>query len=130
MGAPMHEIIDGCLLAFRSTENRLEPIYEIVNLCRLSESYRLGYEIGKNYLNFPVPEDSLFLNPDVYQWKFDDEVSICAYWTGHYNHLSYAKSFSLPLLPEGERGWRVIEVCRGRYIPLSFETINLTNSTS
>ena len=54
MGAPMHEIIDGCLLAFRSTENRLEPIYEIVNLCRLSESYRLGYEIGKKKL-FKLP---------------------------------------------------------------------------
>ena len=105
MGAPMHEIIDGCLLAFRSTENRLESIYEIVNLCRLSESYRLGYEIGKNYLSFPVPEDSLFLNPDVYQWKFDDEVSICAYWAGHYDHSLELcqKVLASPFLPEGER---------------------------
>jgi len=65
----------------------------------------VGYEIGKNYLNFPVPEDSLFLSPDVYQWRFDDEVSICAYWAGHYNHSLELcqKVLASPFLSEGER---------------------------
>ena len=93
------------MLAFKSTENRLEAIHEIVNLYRLSERYRAGYEIGKNYLDFEIPKDSLFLRPDIYQWRFDDEVSVCAYWAGHYKHsLKLCKKvLASPFLPEREK---------------------------
>jgi glycosyltransferase involved in cell wall biosynthesis len=99
------EVVEDCLLAFKSTENRLEAIHEIVNLYRLSERYRAGYEIGKNYLDFEIPKDSLFLRPDIYQWRFDDEVSVCAYWAGHYKHsLKLCKKvLASPFLPEREK---------------------------
>ena len=105
MDASVEEVVEDCLLAFKVTENRLEAIHEIVNLYRLSERYRIGYEIGKNYLDFEIPKDSLFLRPDVYQWRFDDEVSICAYWSGHYRHSLELceKVLASPFLPEGEK---------------------------
>ena len=66
--------------AFCFRPQRLEAAYYIVRYFRQKKLYEMGYNFGKNLLNKPIPNDHLFLDYDVYNWKFQDELGICAYW--------------------------------------------------
>lgn len=68
--------------AFAFRPGRLEALYEILRYCRENSQYKLGYQLGKNQENVPFPQDILFVDRPVHEWKFLDELSVCAYWAG------------------------------------------------
>lgn len=84
--------------AYQFRPTRLEAAYEIVLYLRLTENYHMGYNFGKSLLDLPYPTDRLFVNGDIYKWKFKDEVALCAYYSGHVD--IYTKLFQ-ELLDEG-----------------------------
>jgi hypothetical protein len=70
--------------AFIYRPSRLEPLYQILIHYRKTSQYKLGYAIGKIGQNIPYPNDALFVDDSIYKYHFPLELSICAYWTGHY----------------------------------------------
>ena len=66
--------------AFCFRPQRLEAAYYIVRYFRQKQLYSMGYNFGKSLLYMPIPNDYLFIDYDVYNWKFYDEVAVCACW--------------------------------------------------
>jgi len=72
--------------AFNFRPQRLEAAYYIVRYFRQKELYNMGYFFGKSLLSnetndIKIPNDNLFIDYDIYNWKFYDEVGICASWS-------------------------------------------------
>ena len=68
--------------AFAYRPVRLEALYEIIKQCRRSGQHRLGYQLGRNQENVRVPADVLFVDRAIHEWKFLDELAVCAYFAG------------------------------------------------
>tara|TARA_R110001599_G_scaffold102420_1_gene261295 strand:+ start:76 stop:798 length:723 start_codon:yes stop_codon:yes gene_type:complete len=69
--------------AFSFRPERLEAAYYIVKYFRAKKLYAMGYHFGKHLLDTRISEeDNLFIDTDIYTWKFKDEVAICAFWSG------------------------------------------------
>ena len=66
--------------AFCFRPQRLEAPYYIVNTFRNKSQHFMGYIFGRSLINFPYPDDVLFVDRDIHTWKFLDEVAICACW--------------------------------------------------
>ncbi len=75
-------VLNSLLKAHQYRPSRIEAIHEAVTLCRRAELYQLGYELGRDALNTPLPTDLLFINHSAFSWQFKDEMSICASWLG------------------------------------------------
>lgn len=76
-------VVEAYMRAQSHTEKRLEGIYEAVKICRLNSWYFLGYRLGWPYRKQKLPKElSMFLDGDVYAWKFADELSVCAIESG------------------------------------------------
>ena len=90
-GQSMDLVIDAFLKAHSFRPTRLEALYQIVRYCRTTNQKARGFKCG--ILGFEAcitgrpPNDFLFLEIPLYQYKFADELSVCAYWAGQY-HLS------------------------------------------
>lgn len=79
---PLTAVLDAYLKAYAYRPQRLEALYYAVRLCRIEEHFHLGYQLGWIARGTPQPNDVLFLNNSVYEWRFMDELSICAVYAG------------------------------------------------
>lgn len=72
--------------------NRLECIYEIMNYYRLKEKWSKSLKMGCTASeNRNINYDDLFVESDIYQFKFDLDFSMAAYYDGKYelaNHIN------------------------------------------
>ena len=66
--------------AFCFRPQRLEAPYYIVRYFRQNNLHFMGYALGRSLINIPYPQDVLFVDVDIHQWKFLDEVAVCACW--------------------------------------------------
>lgn len=71
-------VINDYLKAHTYRPQRLEALHEAVRMCRINGHYHLGCQLGWAARHTPMPDDILFLDIAVYEWKFLDELSICA----------------------------------------------------
>ena len=62
-------------------DNRLEAPFHLIQYYRINKLYRIGYLIGRNFLDKPFPSDTLFVQKDIHDWKFWDELALCAYFS-------------------------------------------------
>lgn len=76
------QVLEAFLKAHHYRPQRLEALYEAVKNCRIQGNYHLGHRLGWDARNTPIPDDILFLDKPVYDWKFRDEISICAVYAG------------------------------------------------
>jgi tetratricopeptide (TPR) repeat protein len=80
---------------------RKEAAYFYIRICRHKEKYGLGYRIGKAFLDIKKEEvekkSLLFIDQMVYDWGFDDEYSVCAFYSEKYDvaykHMCLAAPF-------------------------------------
>lgn len=79
---PESETLNAFLKAHHYRPQRLEALYEAVKICRINANYHLGQQLGWEARHTSMPQDILFLDKTVYDWKFRDELSICAVYTG------------------------------------------------
>ena len=81
-GANYDDIKKALLRAYKYRPIRLEALHRLVNYCRLTGKSEDGYEYGKSAINNGYPtSDLLFIEKDIHEWKFFDEVALCAYNT-------------------------------------------------
>lgn len=59
---------------------RVESIYKLAEFFRIHGHHYKAYHYAKLGLNTPYPNDSLFIEGDVYRGKFDYEASILEYY--------------------------------------------------
>lgn len=104
-GAPYADVVAAYLDACDSRPSRAEAPCELARYFRLHERWNLARHFAQIAMSLPVPDDSLFIDRTVHDWRARDEASIAAYWCG-----DFARSAALcrqlladPHLPAAER---------------------------
>ncbi len=68
--------------AFQYDPKRAEPIHNIVKHYRINGEHQLAYLFAKQGSAIPFPKDALlFVSHPIYDYGFDEEMSIIAYYT-------------------------------------------------
>jgi hypothetical protein len=83
--------------AIQIDNRRLEVPYTIMALAREQKRYdaqvfAMGVSLGSKRT---IQSDFLFCADEVYKWRYDDELGVCAFYTGHFD---VAKECSLRAL--------------------------------
>jgi threonine synthase len=93
--------IDYYLQAYNYRPSRAEPIYQIVKYYREKKNYKLCYLFDKIGSQIKKPTDRLFIENNVYDYKFDYEKTIYYYYLDLQtegdqlcDHLIYNKNIS------------------------------------
>ncbi len=81
---PSEDIIQSYMQAHESAPHRIEALHGAAKFCRLSEKYQQAYILSKWGQNLPVNKNGLFVEPWIWDYGIEDELSISAYWAGHY----------------------------------------------
>lgn len=100
-----HRCLEILYRAFSLRPHRLEAAYYIVRYFREKSLQVMGYVFGRSLINLPFPNDVLFVDRDIHNWKFLDEVAVCSYWArdkGLFRAL-YEKILTIPDLPQDAR---------------------------
>ena len=81
-GDPFDEYKHDLLAAYNYRPSRLEALYYLVSNCRFDKKYKLGLSYGIPAINTPYPKnDLLFIDKAIHEWKFLDEVALCAFYS-------------------------------------------------
>jgi len=67
--------------AYKFNPRRLEAPYYIVRYFQSKNLHIMGYQFGKSLLGIEKPS-GLFIDASIYEWRFSEEVAICACWSG------------------------------------------------
>ncbi|AKS41245.1 tetratricopeptide repeat-containing glycosyltransferase [Wenzhouxiangella marina] len=104
-GAPHAELLAAYLGAWNARPQRAEPLVELARLHRQREEYALAQLFASRAVSLPRPDDILFLDAGVYQWRARDELAVASYWVGDpVTAVELARGLlESGLLPEGER---------------------------
>lgn len=93
------EVLQDFYKSFEHSPHRIEPLYWIMNICRLNGWNQQGYMVGKIALTKLNPNpQSLFLERWIYDYGALDEFSICSYYSGNGGE---SKEICARLLSEG-----------------------------
>lgn len=78
--------LDYYLRAYDHTPTRSEPLYHIVKHYRLNQQYQLAYLFANIGKKIPRPKkEYLFISDPVYDYLFDEEISIAAFYIAQPN---------------------------------------------
>jgi len=84
-GDSFDDFKDDLLKAYNYHPKRLEALHYLINFCRHSKRFDLGYKYGMKAINNTYPtNDLLFIDKNVHEWGFWDELAICAHFAGHH----------------------------------------------
>ena len=76
---------EGLMNAHIYRPTRIEAVYDMVRYCRVSKLHWVGYAICKEALTIRFPkEDVLFIEHEIWDWRLDDEFSLCAHNIGRH----------------------------------------------
>jgi hypothetical protein len=90
-----------CWKALEIDRERLEAPYYVLHEARKKDKWSQElYALGCVVENRTSKEHFLFSEYEVYNWQFDDELSIVAYWTGHYKKAADASIAALKACPD------------------------------
>jgi glycosyltransferase involved in cell wall biosynthesis/SAM-dependent methyltransferase len=92
------EIIELYLRAHRACARRAEALHAAARLCRAVGNHKRGYDLVKQAAHIPYPQRGLFVEKWIYEYGILDELSVLAYWSGHYRESLDA---CLQLLEQG-----------------------------
>jgi FkbM family methyltransferase len=79
-----HAAVAAQLRAHQLRPQRAEPLCALSQLHRKRNEHHLSYLFARQAVRIPRPDDRLFVDDSVYQWRALDELSIAAYWVGEY----------------------------------------------
>lgn len=74
------EIIDAYLEAYNVRPTRAEAPCELARYCRLRQRWFLARDFARIATGIVQPNDRLFMDQTVYDWRARDELSIALYW--------------------------------------------------
>lgn len=72
------------LRAYQVRPTRAEPLYELAKFYRDRKEFALGALYARAGVGITKPNDRLFVDESVYQWRMLDELAVSAYWIGDY----------------------------------------------
>jgi glycosyltransferase involved in cell wall biosynthesis len=78
------DIIQSYMQAHEVAPHRIEALHGAAKFCRTSSKYHQAYILGKWGQSLPVQKDGLFVEAWIWDYGIEDEVSVSAYWSGHY----------------------------------------------
>ena len=84
LNKPSAIVMEAYLQAYELRPSRAEALHGIAVYCRIQRQFNLAYLFLQQALQLPYPDDLLFVNPEVYQWRLLEEMGISGYWAGHY----------------------------------------------
>lgn len=83
LGRPWAGALEALLEAFDARPTRAEPLARIARHYREAGRFTLGYEFARRASALPYPvDDNLFVDASVYEWRAQDEQSVCGFYTG------------------------------------------------
>lgn len=92
MNASFEDISTAYINAYKFRPCRLEAICSLVTLCRNTRRFEEGFRFGIRAYGTTYPSDILFVEDDVYTWRFEDELAICACFTNRKKFASFLYS--------------------------------------
>lgn len=92
--SPVELLLD----AYQFRPIRAEPLFQLMEWYRHKKQYELGYLFGKKALALQIPDERLFVDHSIYDWRIMDSLSVCAYWIGRYEESCH---FCIHLLTPG-----------------------------
>lgn len=103
--APYEMIVAAYLDACDYRPARAESPCEIARFFRLNKRFALARHFGQIAANLPIPNDVLFVDRPVYEWRARDEWAVSAYWCGDYTESARLcrEALADARLPAGER---------------------------
>jgi len=104
--SPFEKIIEMGFKSYSYKSERAESLYEILRYCRIHKLYSIGYYIGNIAKQITLPGKSIFfLDKSIYDYKILDELSLCAYYCGHYTEAKKLTQYILinNLCPEKDK---------------------------
>jgi len=85
LGRPYGEIVALFLKAYEMRPGRgAEPLHDLAAYCRHQNWFAQAYLFAKMGSQIAYPDDILFVETDIFQWRILDELAVSAYWTGRY----------------------------------------------
>ncbi|MCU4415411.1 glycosyltransferase family 2 protein [Acinetobacter sp. WU_MDCI_Axc73] len=72
------------LKSWISRQQRAEPLYELARYYRGRKQYDLACYYAKQAIDIKQPDDKLFLDQSVYEWRVFDELSVSATYCKNY----------------------------------------------
>ena len=84
LGRPLAEVLDALMRAQEAVPERAEAWCQAATYAREDERIQSAFVFARRSLDVGRPDDALFLEPDVYEWKALYEYSIAAYYAGDF----------------------------------------------
>lgn len=84
IGATYAEVVAAYLDACDSRPARAEAPCELARYFRVHQRWNLARHFAQIASSLPIPEDVLFIDRAVHDWRARDEFAIAAYWCGDY----------------------------------------------
>ncbi|MFT3924370.1 MAG: tetratricopeptide repeat protein [Myxococcales bacterium] len=79
-----HAAVAAQLQAYQFRPTRAETLCSLAQLHRIRKEHHLSYLFAQQAVCIPRPDDLLFVDDSVYEWRALDEFGIAAYWVGEY----------------------------------------------
>jgi glycosyltransferase involved in cell wall biosynthesis len=79
---PRATVTDSYLRAYQFRPARAEPLCELARYYRQQSQHALSHLFASVAIKTPRPDDSLFLDDSVYDWRAKDEYATSLYWVG------------------------------------------------
>jgi tetratricopeptide (TPR) repeat protein len=102
---PRGHVVQALVRAHETRPCRAEPLWVLACAARRSKDYRMAYEAAKSAAAIPMPDDLLFMERDVYEWRALDELALAAHHLGHREEAlaTARKVLACETLPAKER---------------------------
>jgi glycosyltransferase involved in cell wall biosynthesis len=85
LGEPWPEVQAAYLRAWEFRPTRAEPLYCIAFAYRSAGRYELGHLFARQAEEIPMPDDNLWVDAGVYNFRATDERAVCASWLGRHD---------------------------------------------
>lgn len=100
---PDDDVIQSYLQAHEVAPHRIEAIHGAARYCRTHSRNHQAYILSKWGQSLPVRKDGLFVEPWIWDYGIDDEVSISSYWSGHFEDGIKVTKDLLKKIPEAQK---------------------------
>jgi tetratricopeptide (TPR) repeat protein len=74
------ESIEHYLIAYNRRPSRAEPLCDLARIHRESNAFHVAFLFASRAIALTRPDDTLFVDDSVYEWRALDEYSIASYW--------------------------------------------------
>jgi tetratricopeptide (TPR) repeat protein len=89
---PTEAVLMSYLSCYERRPTRAEPLVQAARFCRIGGMHQTALLFSQKAIQIKRPDDRLFVDENVYQWRALDEFSINAYWSGLYEASAHACS--------------------------------------